>query len=96
MIQYNDLVLSGSLNVKDGITGSLAGTASYALTASYSLNSGTIPWTNKHVPFATGSVLTGSNAFRYNYTRATLFVGSDSQDGASTPSHRLVASLHHS
>jgi hypothetical protein len=81
MIQYNDLVLSGSLNVKDGITGSLAGTASYALTASYSLNSGTIPWTNKHVAFASGSELTGSDSFQYKSGPQTLIIGSTVIDG---------------
>ena len=34
------VVISGSLNVSNGITGSLLGSASYAITASYALNGG--------------------------------------------------------
>jgi hypothetical protein len=39
-LQITDDVISGSLRVTNGITGSLLGTASYAVTASYALNGG--------------------------------------------------------
>ena len=39
-LQITDDVISGSLRVTNGITGSLLGTASYALTASYATNAG--------------------------------------------------------
>ena len=41
IIALNNSQITGSLNVTNGITGSLYGTASYATTASYALNAPT-------------------------------------------------------
>jgi len=40
VIALNNSIVTGSLNVTNGITGSLLGTASYAVTASFALNGG--------------------------------------------------------
>ena len=49
-------LLTGSLNVSQGITGSLFGTGSYATTASYALNAGA----GAGFPFSGSAVITGS------------------------------------
>ena len=49
-------IISGSLNVTNGITGSLLGTASFAVTASYALNAGA----GAGFPFSGSAVITGS------------------------------------
>ena len=54
-----DSEITGSLNVTAGITGSLFGTASYALTASYVTNASSFPYTGSAI--ITGSlIVTGS------------------------------------
>jgi len=58
---YNDQIISGSLNVVGGITGSLFGTAtsaSHAVTASFALNSGGSGGSG--FPFNGNAVITGS------------------------------------
>ena len=86
MIQYNDLVLSGSLNVKDGITGSLAGTASYAL------NSGTatVGGSNYTVQFNSGSSVSGSIGLQYIYERNALVHGIDQDVRINTVTQQIA------
>ena len=71
----NNLQLTGSLNVTQGITGSLQGTASYATTASYAMNGG------GGSSIDTGSFVTTSsfNAFTSSYNTGSFsgsFIGS--------------------
>ena len=53
----NNSDITGSFRVSGGITGSLHGTSSYALTASYALNTNT---TGSGFPFSGSAVITGS------------------------------------
>ena len=72
MIQYNNLVISGSLEVKDGISGSLSGTSSFALvaaTASYlsgsiTINTGSLVTTSSFNQYTSSVATTGSNQFK--------------------------------
>ena len=52
--------ISGTLNVTDGITGSLFGTSSYAITASYALNTGAGGGGTSPIPYIHPTTLTGS------------------------------------
>jgi hypothetical protein len=52
--------ISGTLNVTDGITGSLFGTSSYAITASYALNAGAGGGGTSPIPYIHPTTLTGS------------------------------------
>jgi hypothetical protein len=52
--------ISGTLNVTDGITGTLFGTSSYAITASYALNAGAGGGGTNTVPYIHPTTLTGS------------------------------------
>lgn len=68
MIQYNNLVISGSLEVKDGISGSLYGTASYVETASFAL---TASYLSGSITIDTGSLVTTASFNQYTSSVAT-------------------------
>ena len=71
MIQYNNLVISGSLEVKDGISGSLYGTASYVATASFALTALTASYLSGSVTVNTASLLTTASFNQYTASAAT-------------------------
>ena len=52
--------ISGTLNVTNGITGSLFGTSSYAITASYALNAGAGGGGTSPIPYIHPTTITGS------------------------------------
>ena len=58
MAQLQSTSITGSLIVTGGITGSLFGTSSYAITASYALNAGDSVWTSSgnNIYYNTGNV----------------------------------------
>jgi hypothetical protein len=65
-------VFSGSVNVTQGITGSLFGTSSYALTASYVANASSFPYTGSAIITGslgiTGSFNVGNGSAKVNIT----------------------------
>lgn len=71
MIQYNNLIISGALEVKDGISGSLYGTASYVETASYALTALTASYLSGSVTVDTGSLVLTSSFNQYTSSAAT-------------------------
>ena len=71
MIQYNNLIISGTLEVKDGISGSLFGTASYVETASFALTALTASYLSGSVTVNTASLLTTASFNQYTSSVAT-------------------------
>ena len=59
--------VSGTLNVTDGITGSLFGTSSYAITASYALNAGAGGGATSTFPYIHPTTITGSISIPDNH-----------------------------
>jgi hypothetical protein len=59
--------ISGTLNVTDGITGSLFGTSSYAITASYALNAGAGGGGTSTFPYIHPTTITGSISIPDNH-----------------------------
>jgi len=73
-------ILSGSLRVNNGgsITGSLFGSASYALTASYAMNGGgggTPGGSNTQIQFNSSNTFAGTASFTFNYQSQSLQQG---------------------
>ena len=59
--------ISGTLNVTNGITGSLFGTSSYAITASYALNAGAGGGATSTFPYIHPTTITGSISIPDNH-----------------------------
>lgn len=78
MPNWRKVITSGSdaslntLNVINGITGSLQGSASYALTASFATSGGTPGGANTTIQFNDTSTFSGSGNFTFNKTTNTV------------------------
>ena len=78
MPNWRKVITSGSdaslntLNVINGITGSLQGSASYALTASFATSGGTPRGANTTIQFNDTSTFSGSGNFTFNKTTNTV------------------------
>jgi hypothetical protein len=68
---------NGNINFTSGITASLQGTASYAITASYSLNGGTPAGSDTQIQYNNGGIFGASSDFRFNDNVNSLMHGSN-------------------
>ena len=86
LFNQNNVVVSSSLNVTSGITGSLFGTSSFATTASFALNGGG----GAAFPFTGSAVITGSLTVTGSISNNVLS-GSDSRVLVATSTGTLEA-----